>query len=81
MYDNIKKADKKHYTEGKGMDYKSDIQIAQETEMSPITEIAKIANVDDKYLPNQEKIGPEPKTILRSAKMKKAPKALILLCF
>jgi len=32
------------------MEYKSDIQIAQETEMLPVTEIAKTAKVDDKYL-------------------------------
>ena len=30
--------------------YKSDIEIAQETPMLPITEIAKTAGVDDKYL-------------------------------
>ena len=30
--------------------YKSDIEIAQSVEMKPITEIAKIAGVDDKYL-------------------------------
>ena len=30
--------------------YKSDIEIAQETEMLPITEIAKTAGVDEKYL-------------------------------
>ncbi|MCI6433332.1 MAG: formate--tetrahydrofolate ligase [Clostridiales bacterium] len=32
------------------MGFKSDIEIAQETEMLPITEIAKIAGVDEKYL-------------------------------
>ena len=32
------------------MSYKSDIEIAQETTMSPITEIAEAAGVDDKYL-------------------------------
>ncbi len=32
------------------MEFKSDIQIAQETEMLPITEIAKTAGVDEKYL-------------------------------
>ncbi len=32
------------------MSYKSDIEIAQETTMAPITEIAKAAGVDDKYL-------------------------------
>ncbi|MBQ5321230.1 MAG: formate--tetrahydrofolate ligase [Oscillospiraceae bacterium] len=32
------------------MGYKSDIEIAQSCEMKPITEIAKIAHVDDKYL-------------------------------
>ena len=32
------------------MGYKSDIEIAQETEMLPITEVAKIAGIDDKYL-------------------------------
>ena len=32
------------------MSYKSDIEIAQETTMLPITEIAKEAGVDDKYL-------------------------------
>ena len=31
-------------------EYKTDIEIAQESEMMPITEIAKIAGVDDKYL-------------------------------
>lgn len=30
--------------------YKSDIEIAQSVEMSPITEIAKIAGIEDKYL-------------------------------
>ncbi len=30
--------------------YKSDIEIAQETPMLPITQIAKVAGVDDKYL-------------------------------
>ena len=32
------------------MGFKSDIEIAQETVMSPITEIAKKAGIDDKYL-------------------------------
>ncbi len=32
------------------MGYKSDIEIAQETEMMPITEVAKVAGIDDKYL-------------------------------
>ena len=32
------------------MEFKTDIQIAQETPMLPITEIAKIAGVDEKYL-------------------------------
>ncbi len=32
------------------MEFKTDIQIAQECEMRPITEIAKIAGVDEKYL-------------------------------
>ena len=32
------------------MGYKSDIEIAQETVMSPITEIAEIAGIDEKYL-------------------------------
>ena len=32
------------------MGFKSDIEIAQETEMLPITEIAKTAGVDEKYL-------------------------------
>jgi formate--tetrahydrofolate ligase len=32
------------------MTYKSDIEIAQSCEMKPITEIAKLAHVDDKYL-------------------------------
>ena len=32
------------------MEIKSDIQIAQENVMEPITEIAKRAGVDDKYL-------------------------------
>ena len=32
------------------MGYKSDIEIAQETEMLPIGEIAKIAGIDEKYL-------------------------------
>ncbi len=32
------------------MEYKSDIEIAQSCEMKPITEIAKIANVDEKYI-------------------------------
>ena len=32
------------------MGFKSDIEIAQETPMLPITEIAKMAGVDDKYL-------------------------------
>ena len=32
------------------MAYLSDIEIAQSTEMKPITEIAKTAGVDDKYI-------------------------------
>ena len=32
------------------MNYLSDIEIAQRCEMKPITEIAKIAGVDEKYL-------------------------------
>ena len=32
------------------MGYKSDIEIAQETEMQPISEIAKTAGIDEKYL-------------------------------
>ncbi len=32
------------------MTYKSDIEIAQSTPMTPITEIAKVAGVDEKYL-------------------------------
>ena len=32
------------------MGYKTDIEIAQECEMKPITEIAANAGIDDKYL-------------------------------
>ncbi len=32
------------------MGYKSDIEIAQETEMQPISEVAKTAGIDEKYL-------------------------------
>ena len=32
------------------MEYKTDIQIAQECEKKKITEIAKVAGVDEKYL-------------------------------
>ena len=32
------------------MSYKTDIESAQETVMSPITEVAKEAGIDDKYL-------------------------------
>ncbi|MGM9553561.1 MAG: formate--tetrahydrofolate ligase [Faecousia sp.] len=32
------------------MSFKSDIEIAQETEMLPITEVAKTAGIDDKYI-------------------------------
>ena len=32
------------------MEFKTDIEIAQETPMLPITEIAKTAGVDEKYL-------------------------------
>ena len=32
------------------MAFKTDIEIAQETVMEPITEIAKTAGVDEKYL-------------------------------
>ena len=32
------------------MGYKSDIEIAQECTMSPITEIAEKAGIDEKYL-------------------------------
>ncbi|MGI6017182.1 MAG: formate--tetrahydrofolate ligase, partial [Marvinbryantia sp.] len=32
------------------MGFKTDIEIAQETEMLPITEIAKKAGIDEKYL-------------------------------
>ena len=31
-------------------EFKTDIEIAQSTEMLPITEIAKTAGIDDKYL-------------------------------
>ena len=36
------------------MGFKTDIEIAQETVMEPITEVAKTAGVDEKYL---EQIG------------------------
>ena len=32
------------------MAFKTDIEIAQETTMQPITEVAKTAGVDEKYL-------------------------------
>ena len=32
------------------MEFKSDIEIAQETQMQPILEVAKTAGVDEKYL-------------------------------
>ena len=32
------------------MGYLTDIEIAQQCEMKPITEIAKTANIDDKYI-------------------------------
>ena len=32
------------------MGFKSDIEIAQECQMAPITEIAEKAGIDDKYL-------------------------------
>ena len=32
------------------MEFKTDIEIAQETVMQPITEVAKTAGVDEKYL-------------------------------
>ena len=32
------------------MAYKTDIEIAQECQMRPITEIAKAAHVDEKYI-------------------------------
>ena len=32
------------------MSFKSDIEIAQETTMQPITEVAKTAGIDEKYL-------------------------------
>ncbi|MBQ8090413.1 MAG: formate--tetrahydrofolate ligase, partial [Pyramidobacter sp.] len=32
------------------MTYKSDIEIAQATPMQPITEVAKTAGIDEKYL-------------------------------
>ena len=32
------------------MGFKSDIEIAQETTMQPITEVAKTAGIDEKYL-------------------------------
>ena len=32
------------------MEFKTDIEIAQACEMKPITEIAKLAHVDEKYL-------------------------------
>ena len=32
------------------MGFKTDIEIAQETVMQPITEVAKTAGVDEKYL-------------------------------
>ena len=36
------------------MGYKTDIEIAQECEMKPITEIAAKAGIDDKYLNSTE---------------------------
>ena len=38
------------FTEEKTMEFKTDIQIAQECQMAPITEIAAKAGIDDKYL-------------------------------
>ena len=36
------------------MGFKSDIEIAQECEMLPITQIAEKAGIDDKYLSSTE---------------------------
>ena len=38
------------YKESNIMAFKTDIEIAQETTMQPITEVAKTAGVDEKYL-------------------------------
>ena len=38
------------------MGYKSDIEIAQETTMAPITEIAEKAGIDEKYLDTDSRI-------------------------
>ena len=38
------------------MGFKSDIEIAQETVMQPITEIAAKAGIDDKYLEQYGKV-------------------------
>ena len=38
------------------MGFKSDIEIAQECEMKPITEIAAKAGIDDKYLEQVRKV-------------------------
>lgn len=38
------------FMEGKIMGFKSDIEIAQECTMTPITEIAKKAGIEEKYL-------------------------------
>ena len=38
------------------MSFKSDIEIAQETTMQPITEVAKTAGIDEKYLDSTDVI-------------------------
>ena len=45
------------------MGYKSDIEIAQECEMLPITQIAEKAGIDDKYLSSMESIRQKSTTI------------------
>ena len=58
-------------------EYKSDIEIAQETEMLPITEIAKAAGIDEDYLEQYGKY--KAKVDYRILKdLDKAPGKLIL---
>ena len=48
--ESCRKQDYCHEKEGINMGFKTDIEIAQECTMEPITKIAEKAGIDDKYL-------------------------------
>ncbi len=61
------------------MEFKTDIEIAQETEMLPITEIAKEAGIDDEYLEQYGKYKAKiDYNILKDSKDKKDGKLILV---